>query len=51
MANILRLRRLSERIARAYLMQRIDMGFPLLPQAEREEAVRTYREKYGPVEA
>jgi glycyl-tRNA synthetase alpha chain len=51
MANILRLRRLSERIARAYLMQRIDMGFPLLPQAEREETVRTYKEKYGLVEA
>jgi len=51
MANILRLRKLSERIARAYLMQRIEMAFPLLPEADREETVRIYRERYGLVEA
>lgn len=50
MANILRLRKLSERIAKAYLLQRIEMGFPLLPPAEREETVRAYRERYAPAE-
>jgi len=47
MANILRLRKLSERIARAYLEQRIEMGFPLLPEAERAQTVRAYKERYG----
>ncbi|MBY0359252.1 MAG: glycine--tRNA ligase subunit alpha [Candidatus Obscuribacterales bacterium] len=46
MANILRIRRLSERVARAYLEQRIEMGFPLLPEAGRAEIVESYREKF-----
>jgi glycyl-tRNA synthetase alpha chain len=36
MANILRIRKLSERVARGYLEQRIDLGFPLLPAEGRE---------------
>lgn len=46
MANILRIRRLSERVARAYLEQRIEMGFPLLPEAGRDQVVESYREKF-----
>lgn len=46
MANILKIRKLSEKIARAYLEQRIEMGFPLLPADKREEAVKAYRDRY-----
>lgn len=46
MATILRIRRLSERLAKEYLKQRIDMGFPLLPAEKREETVAQYRERY-----
>lgn len=46
MANILRIRRLSEKIARLYLEQRIELGFPLLPAAERQAAVDAYTERY-----
>lgn len=46
MANILRIRRLSEKVARGYLEQRIEMGFPLLPETGRDQVVETYREKY-----
>ncbi len=46
MANILRIRRLSEKVARGYLEQRIEMGFPLLPEQGREQVVEAYRERY-----
>lgn len=46
MAHILRVRRLSEKVAYAYLQQRGDMGFPLLPEEQREVFVQSYREKY-----
>jgi glycyl-tRNA synthetase alpha chain len=46
MANILRIRRLSERVARLFLEQRIEMGFPLLPADGREAIVEQYREKF-----
>ena len=46
MANILRIRRLSERVARGYLEQRIEMGFPLLPAEGRDAIVEAYRERY-----
>lgn len=46
MRKILDIRKLSEKVARGYLEQRIDMGFPLLPAETREDAVRAYREKY-----
>jgi glycyl-tRNA synthetase alpha chain len=46
MATILRIRRLSERLAKEYLKQRIDMGFPLLPAEKREETTAQYRERY-----
>lgn len=46
MANILRIRRLSEKVARGYLEQRIEMGFPLMPEGEREPAAKQYRERY-----
>ncbi len=46
MANILRIRRLSERVARGYLEQRIEMGFPLMAPEGREAAVEAYRERY-----
>lgn len=48
MAGILRMRKLSERVAHGYLEQRIELGFPLLPIDEREEAVKRYEtEKSG----
>ena len=46
MATILKIRQLSEKIARAFLEQRIEMGFPLLPAGEREAAVKSYSEKF-----
>ncbi len=46
MANIMRIRRLSERVAKGYLEQRIDLGFPLLPTDGREQIVEAYRERY-----
>lgn len=47
MANILRIRKLSEKVARGFLKQRIELGFPLMPDAsEREAAVKVYRDKY-----
>jgi len=46
MANILRIRKLSERVARGYLEQRIEMGFPLMAEELRQEAVNSYRERY-----
>ncbi|MBI1269267.1 glycine--tRNA ligase subunit alpha [bacterium] len=46
MANILRIRKLAERVARAFLEQRIEMGFPLLPEGEREALAKEYAEKY-----
>jgi glycyl-tRNA synthetase alpha chain len=47
MANILKIRKLSERVARAFLEQRIEMGFPLLKNSpDREQLVEQYREKY-----
>jgi len=46
MANILRIRKLSERVAKGYLEQRIDLGFPLLPAEGRQQIVDSYREKY-----
>jgi glycyl-tRNA synthetase alpha chain len=46
MASILRIRRLSERVARAYLEQRIELGFPLLPPENKQQTVDAYRERY-----
>jgi glycyl-tRNA synthetase alpha chain len=46
MANILRIRKLSQRVAQGYLEQRIEMGFPLLPAEQREKACAQYRERY-----
>lgn len=46
MAHILRIRKLAERVARAYLEQRIELGFPLLPEKDRSALVEEYREKY-----
>ncbi len=46
MANILKIRKLAERVARAFLEQRIEMGFPLLPQDQREALVEEYRQKF-----
>ncbi|MBS1989186.1 MAG: glycine--tRNA ligase subunit alpha [Cyanobacteria bacterium SZAS LIN-2] len=46
MDNILKISRLSERVARAYLEQRIHLGFPLLPEDEREAAVKSYSERF-----
>ena len=48
MRNILRIRRLSERVALGYLEQRIEMGFPLMPENERAHSVASYRERYLP---
>lgn len=46
MAMILRIRKLSEKVARCYLEQRIEFGFPLLKDANKEEIVEQYREKF-----
>jgi glycyl-tRNA synthetase alpha chain len=47
MKHILRIRKLSERVARAYLEQRIEMGFPLLPDDDKKkETIESYREKF-----
>jgi glycyl-tRNA synthetase alpha chain len=46
MATILRIRKLSERLAKAYLKQRFQLGFPLLAPDKREEAVKAYEERY-----
>lgn len=46
MNKILDIRRLSEGVAKAYLMQRIDMGFPLIKGEDKDKIVAEYREKY-----
>jgi len=46
MATILKIRKLSEKVARAFLEQRIEMGFPLLKTANKDEIVQQYRDKY-----
>jgi glycyl-tRNA synthetase alpha chain len=46
MANIIKISKLSEKIARGYLQQRIEMRFPLLEESLREETTKIYREKY-----
>jgi glycyl-tRNA synthetase alpha chain len=48
MKNILRRRSLSERVARAFLEHRIELGFPLLDTDDESRAalVESYREKY-----
>jgi glycyl-tRNA synthetase alpha chain len=43
MDNILKISRLSERVAKGYLDHRIQLRFPLLPEEEREAAVTTYK--------
>lgn len=46
MAHILKIRRLAERVARGYVEQRIELGFPLLPEGDREQQLALYKEKY-----
>jgi glycyl-tRNA synthetase alpha chain len=46
MATILRIRKLSEKLAKLYLKQRYEMGFPLLDEGQREQAVKAYQERY-----
>lgn len=47
MATILRIRRLAEKVARAYLEQRIEMGFPLIKDENvRESLAREYKDKF-----
>lgn len=46
MQNILKIRKLALQVALAYLHQRIEMRFPLLPEAERDEQVRIYSERF-----
>jgi glycyl-tRNA synthetase alpha chain len=46
MATILRIRKLSERLAKSYLHQRFQLDFPLLPEAKREAAKKVYEERY-----
>ncbi|HEY9676734.1 MAG TPA: glycine--tRNA ligase subunit alpha [Drouetiella sp.] len=50
MANIIKISKLSEKIARGFLEQRIEMGFPLLDESIREETVKAYRDKFLAVE-
>jgi glycyl-tRNA synthetase alpha chain len=47
MANILRIRKLSQEVARGYLEQRYQLGFPLLPEDKRAQAVETYKERFA----
>lgn len=46
MKHILDISYLAQRVARAYLEHRIEVGFPLLPADGREKIVEQYREKY-----
>ena len=46
MDNILKISKLSEKVARGYLEQRIKMGFPLMAEDEREAAVKSYSERF-----
>jgi glycyl-tRNA synthetase alpha chain len=46
MASILRISRLSEKVARAYLEQRIELGFPLLKDDSKPAILEAYRQKY-----
>jgi glycyl-tRNA synthetase alpha chain len=46
MATILRIRKLSERLAKAFLKQRYELGFPMLAEEKRPEAKRLYEERY-----
>lgn len=46
MKRILDIRKLSEQVARLYLEQRINLGFPLLNSENKEELIESYREKY-----
>jgi glycyl-tRNA synthetase alpha chain len=48
MNTILKIRKLSEKVARAYLEQRIEFGFPLIKESEQDKAqlVEAYREKF-----
>lgn len=46
MAHILKIRDLAQKVAFAYLVQRIELGFPLLPADQREEQVKLYRDRY-----
>lgn len=43
---IFKIRKLSEKVARGYLETRIEMGFPLMPEGERQAAVQAYTERY-----
>jgi glycyl-tRNA synthetase alpha chain len=51
MANILKIRKLSEKVARGFLHHRMELGFPLLPEGERAAAIEAYQEKYSPVKS
>lgn len=47
MATILRIRRLAEKAARAYLEQRIEMGFPLIKDESARKALeKEYKDKF-----
>lgn len=46
MKHILRIRELSERVALAFLIQRIDLGFPLYKGNDKEALIESYTEKY-----
>jgi glycyl-tRNA synthetase alpha chain len=46
MAHILQIRKLSERVARAYLEQRIEFEFPLLKDPDKQSIIESYREKF-----
>jgi glycyl-tRNA synthetase alpha chain len=46
MKTILEIRKLSGMVAQAFLEQRIEMGFPLCPENEREALVKAYTEKH-----
>ncbi|MBZ0187486.1 MAG: glycine--tRNA ligase subunit alpha [Candidatus Obscuribacterales bacterium] len=46
MATIFKIRKLAERTARVYLEQRIELGFPLLPEDKRATLLAEYKEKY-----
>jgi hypothetical protein len=47
MTKILSISKLSERVAKAFLKQRIELGFPLLNgDSKQGQIVEAYREKY-----
>ncbi len=47
MKTILKIRQLSEKIAKSYIIKRLKLGFPLLQTTEREQIMIAYQQKFA----